>query len=345
LAFCQSLPRIDWKPYVANSFMPQFEIASGKATPEPAHLASVAAEPMGQGDKAPISAAAKAAIEATVIVQGGAINRSADPLAQTAYTATGTGFFIDDRHILTRAHLAEHIVFDGSVTTYDGQAHKVHLVKLDDVDDLAEYELDDKTSFGKYKPVHFGPPADVAKGTPAFSAAYRPETGKIEINQGVTDGIITQDGELAREQAVVEAYNKKIGADPVPGIHDQYHKAVDSLDAETKKDALADLNGRFISASLSLEGGASGAGLFDLAGNVRGMDKLAGYTYTPELADQTRDLFTTLPTITAFLAAKNSKFTFSYLTMQGHTMQSIERADHSKRPPFNALDDVKAKMP
>jgi S1-C subfamily serine protease len=320
--------------------MSQFE-AVKDAEPEAAHPASATASEAAT--KAAVAAASKALLEATVTVHGTAIDHSSR--AGKTSPAKGTGFIIDDKHILTDAHLADHIMIDGSVTTCDGKEHKVHLVKLDDIKDLAEYEFDDKTSFGKYKTVQFGPSEEVAKGTPVIAAAYRPETGKIEISQGITDGLITKDRELAREQSVAAAYDKSIGADPVSGIFDQYHRVVDGLDSETKKDALADLSRQFVSAPLALEGGASGAALFDLNARLRGINALAGYTYTPALANQTRDLFTTLPTITTFLADKNNKFTFTYVSAQGHTLQGIERADHSKRRPFNAIDDVEAKLP
>jgi S1-C subfamily serine protease len=322
--------------------MSQIEIVKVKSN-QTAHAAEGAASSEAAA-KAAVAAATKAVLEATVVVHGTAINQRASPGTDKTYEATGTGFFIDDKHILTDAHLADHILRDGRVRTYDGQEHRVHLVKLDDVRDLAEYELDEPTD-GKYKPITFGSLADVAKGTPLLAAAYRPESGQIEINQGTADGIISKDHELAREQSVAAALNRKIGADPVPGIFDQYHKVVNSLDSETKKDALADLARQFVSAPLGLEGGASGAALFDLEGHLRGINAMAGYTYTPALASETRDLFTTLPTITAFLADKNSKFKFSYIAVQGHTLQGIERIDHSKRRPFNAMDDIEAKIP
>jgi S1-C subfamily serine protease len=322
--------------------MSQFE-AEQDSKLEAAHPASATASEAAT--KAAVAAASKALLEATVTVHGTAFDHSSRAGTNQVYQAKGTGFVIDNRHILTDAHLADHILIDGSVTTYDGKEHRVHLVKFDDISDLAEYELDDHASFGKYNPVQFGPLVDVAKGTRMIAAAYRPETGKIEISQGIADGLITKDHELAREQSVAAAYNKRIGADPAPGIFDQYHRVVSSLDPDTKKDALTDLSRQFVSVPMALEGGASGAALFDLTGRLQGINALAGYTYTPALANQTRDLFTTLPTITAFLADKNNKFTFTYVNMQGHTLQGIERADHSKRRPFNAIDDVDAKLP
>ena len=285
-----------------------------------------------------------AALDATVIVQGQAISRGEDgvPVGQS-YTARGTGFFIDDRHVLTNAHLAENIIFDGTAMTNDGQAHHMHLVKLDDVTDLAEYELDDKPAPGKYQ--HFDVAGDttVRPGQTVFSASLQPDGG-VAINSGHVTGLTTKDAELARLQDVVAEYDKSHGFTPPPGIHERYTNVISHLDPETRKDAEANLNQEYVAAHMDLARGASGSALSDLEHHLLGINALAGVTSTPALASKTRDLFITLPEITAFLNSKNNKFNFGYSVLNGHSIQTIERANHSQRRPFNVLDDVDAKM-
>ncbi len=286
-----------------------------------------------------------AALAATVTVQGRATSHGEDgiPVGQ-AYIAKGTGFFIDDGHILTDSHLAENIYSDATVTTQDGTVHGIHLVKLDDVTDLAEYELDQKPSPGIYPHIEPAKESTTEPDTIVFCPGWSPSAGKISVSVGRVVGTETKSEEFTRQQGIVDAYNKAHGLGPSVNERELYVKAMKKLDPASSQDAEKDFYRPMLSASVPLETGASGAALIDIQGELRGVMVLAGWTNNPELVPAIHSLFTTLPEITAFLNSRNTKFNFDYQIKNGHTYQSIDRANGDRRPPFNALVDVEAKM-